>query len=163
MSLHVPQHARVVYELDDLASGDHQVQHVLAVRLLGQLVLPQQVGHLVFHPRYLLLRHRGAVNRLLAADQHFFWFRQEHRTGVAGGHSVGGHHPPGATDCWLLAYAQVKNTVVATDDLGMHTLALEAGLQVWHQFELLAKLKTAKVVDNELIREIYDALEHNGA
>ncbi|WP_291517337.1 hypothetical protein [Acidovorax sp.] len=73
-----------------------------------------------------------------------------------------GRHPPGATDCWLLAYAQVKNAVVVTDDLGMHTLASEAGLKVWHGFELLAKLKTAKVVDNELICEIYDALERNG-
>ena len=73
-----------------------------------------------------------------------------------------GRHPPGPTDCWLLAYAQVKNAVVVTDDLGMHTLASEAGLKVWHGFELLAKLKTAKVVDNELIREIYDALERNG-
>ena len=71
-------------------------------------------------------------------------------------------HPPGATDCWLLAYAQVKNAVVVTDDLGMHTLASEVGLKVWHGFELLAKLKTEKVVDNELIREIYDALERNG-
>lgn len=73
-----------------------------------------------------------------------------------------GRHPPGPTDCWLLAYAQVKNAVVVTDDLGMHTLASEAGLKVWHGFELLAKLKTAKVLDNELIREIYDALERNG-
>ena len=73
-----------------------------------------------------------------------------------------GRHPPGATDCWLLAYAQVKNAVVVTDDLGMHTLASEVGLKVWHGFELLAKLKTAKVVDNELISEIYDALERNG-
>ncbi len=70
--------------------------------------------------------------------------------------------PPGVTDCWLLAYAQVKNAVVVTDDLGMHTLASEAGLKVWHGFELLAKLKTAKVIDNELLREIYDALERNG-
>ncbi|SFE44966.1 hypothetical protein [Paracidovorax wautersii] len=69
--------------------------------------------------------------------------------------------PPGVTDCWLLAYAQVKNAVVVTDDLGMHTLASEAGLKVWHGFELLAKLKTAKVVDNDLVREIYDALERN--
>ena len=73
-----------------------------------------------------------------------------------------GRHPPGPTDCWLLAYAQGKNAVVVTDDLGMHTLASEAGLKVWHGFELLAKLKTAKVVDNELVREIYDALERNG-
>lgn len=72
-----------------------------------------------------------------------------------------GRHPPGATDCWLLAYAQVKNAVVVTDDLGMHLLAEEAGLKVWHGYELLAKLKTAKVVDNDVVREIYDALERN--
>lgn len=73
-----------------------------------------------------------------------------------------GQSPPGATDCWLLAYGQVKGAVVVTDDLGMHTLAFDFGLKVWHGFELLAKLRTAKVVDNELIREIYDALERNG-
>ena len=72
-----------------------------------------------------------------------------------------GRSPPGATDCWLLAYGQVKSAIVVTDDLGMHTLAREAGLRVWHGFELLAKLKTAKVVDNDLVREIYDALERN--
>ena len=73
-----------------------------------------------------------------------------------------GRSPPGATDCWLLAYGQVKNAVVVTDDLGMHTLASDFGLKVWHGFELLAKLRTAKAVDNDLIREIYDALEGNG-
>ena len=44
----------------------------------------------------------------------------------------------------------------------MHTLAAEVGLKVWHGFELLAKLKSAKVVDNDLVRDIYDALERNG-
>lgn len=73
-----------------------------------------------------------------------------------------GRSPPGATDCWLLAYGQVKGAIVVTDDLGMHTLAADAGLKVWHGFELLAKLKTAKVVDNDLVRDIYDALERNG-
>jgi hypothetical protein len=72
-----------------------------------------------------------------------------------------GRSPPGATDCWLLAYAQVKGSVVATDDLGMHTLASDFDLKVWHGFELLAKLKSAKVVDNDLVREIFDALERN--
>jgi hypothetical protein len=72
-----------------------------------------------------------------------------------------GRSPPGATDCWLLAYGQVKGAIVVTDDLGMHTLASDFGLKVWHGFELLAKLKTAKVVDNDLVREIYDALEGN--
>jgi hypothetical protein len=72
-----------------------------------------------------------------------------------------GRSPPGATDCWLLAYGQVKGAVVVTDDLGMHTLASDFELKVWHGFELLAKLRTAKVVDNDLVREIYDALERN--
>jgi hypothetical protein len=72
-----------------------------------------------------------------------------------------GRAPPGATDCWLLAYGQIKGAIVVTDDLGMHTLAIEANLKVWHGFELLAKLRTAKVVDNALVREIYDALERN--
>lgn len=69
--------------------------------------------------------------------------------------------PPGRTDCWLLAYAQVKHAIVATDDLGIHTLAAETGLKVWHGYELLAKLRSAKVVDNEKVREIYAALEAN--
>nr|WP_251140402.1 hypothetical protein [Rhodoferax sp. U11-2br] len=72
-----------------------------------------------------------------------------------------GRSPPGATDCWLLAYGQVKGAIVVTDDLGMHTLAADAGLKVWHGFELLAKLRTAKIVDNDLVRQIYDALERN--
>jgi len=73
-----------------------------------------------------------------------------------------GRSPPGSTDCWLLAYGKVKGAIVATDDLGMHTLASDFGLKVWHGFELLAKLRTARVVDNDLVREIYDALERNG-
>lgn len=73
-----------------------------------------------------------------------------------------GRSPPGVTDCWLLAYGQVKGAIVVTDDLGMHTLATEVGLKVWHGFELLAKLKSAKVASNELVRDIYDALERNG-
>jgi len=72
-----------------------------------------------------------------------------------------GRSPPGATDCWLLAYVQVKDAIVVTDDLGMHVLAAEVDLKVWHGFELLAKLKSAKVVNNDLVREIYDALERN--
>lgn len=72
-----------------------------------------------------------------------------------------GRSPPSPTDCWLLAYGQVKGAIVVTDDLGMHTLAAAAGLHVWHGYELLAKLRTAKVVDNDLVREIYAALESN--
>ena len=35
-------------------------------------------------------------------------------------------------------------------------------LNVWHGFEWLAKRRTAKVVHNDLIRDIYEALERNG-
>jgi len=72
-----------------------------------------------------------------------------------------GRSPPGPTDCWLLAYGQVKGAIVVTDDLGMHLLAQEAGLKVWHGYELLAKLNSAKVIDNDRVREIYAALEAN--
>ena len=44
----------------------------------------------------------------------------------------------------------------------MHALAEEFGIKVWHGYELLDKLRSARVVDADLIREIYDALERNG-
>jgi hypothetical protein len=52
--------------------------------------------------------------------------------------------------------------IVVTDDLGMHELAREFNIGVWHGFDLLAKLRTAKAVSDELVREIYAALEANG-
>lgn len=73
-----------------------------------------------------------------------------------------GRSPPGATDCLLLALVQVKPGIVVTDDLGMHALAKEFGISIWHGYELLNKLRAAKVVDGPLIREIYAALEVNG-
>jgi predicted nuclease of predicted toxin-antitoxin system len=69
--------------------------------------------------------------------------------------------PPGDTDCWLLAFAQVRDAIVVTDDLGMQALAKDFGLPVWHSFELLDKLRSAKHVDAEFIRAIYAALEAN--
>ncbi len=77
-------------------------------------------------------------------------------------YTSGGRSPPGATDCWLLALGQVKPAIVVTDDLGMHALAKDFGIAVWHGFELLDKLRSAKVVDSPLIREIFQALEVNG-
>lgn len=74
----------------------------------------------------------------------------------------GGRSPPGMTDCWLLAFGQVRSAIVATDDLGMHALAEDFGIKVWHGYELLDKLRSARVVNADLIREIYDALERNG-
>jgi hypothetical protein len=75
---------------------------------------------------------------------------------------VGGGSPPGPTDCRVLAFGQVRPAIVVTDDLGMHTLAREFGITVWHGFDLLAKLRTAKVASDALVREIYAALEANG-
>lgn len=75
--------------------------------------------------------------------------------------TVGGRSPPGRTDCRVLACCQVFSAVVVTDDLGMQDLATEFDIPAWHGFDLLAKLRTAKVVGDELIREVYAALERN--
>lgn len=77
-------------------------------------------------------------------------------------YTSGGRSPPGQTDCWLLALGQVKSAIVVTDDLGMHELANDFGITVWHGYELLDKLRSAKVVNGTLIKEIYEALEVNG-
>lgn len=76
--------------------------------------------------------------------------------------ATGGRSPPGPTDCRVLAFGQVRPAIVVTDDLGMHELAREFDIGVWHGFDLLAKLRTAKVVRDDLVREIYAALEANG-
>lgn len=77
-------------------------------------------------------------------------------------YTTGGRQPPSDTDCRLLAFGQIRDAIVVTDDLGMHRLAEDFELTVWHGWELLAKLRSAKKVDHDLIREIYDALERNG-
>lgn len=74
---------------------------------------------------------------------------------------IGARSPPGDTDCEVLAFAAVRGAIVATDDLGIHILAKDFGLPIWHGWEVLAKLSAAKFVDNDLIRDIYDALERN--
>jgi len=73
-----------------------------------------------------------------------------------------GRQPPSDTDCRVLAFGQVREAIVVTDDLGMHLLAEDFEIPVWHGWQLLAKMKTAKVVDNDLVRAIYEALEANG-
>lgn len=70
--------------------------------------------------------------------------------------------PPSPTDCFCLAFGQVRPAIVVTDDIGMHQLAKEFDLQVWYGHELLKKMLTAKRVERELIIEIYGALETNG-
>lgn len=71
--------------------------------------------------------------------------------------------PPSYTDCRVLAFGQIRPAIVVTDDLGMHELANMAGIgDVWHGHELLKKMLSAKLIGNELVREIYAALAANG-
>jgi len=71
--------------------------------------------------------------------------------------------PPSYTDCRVLAFGQIRSAIVVTDDLGMHELANMVGIQdIWHGPELLKKMLSAKFIDNELVRDIYAALDANG-
>lgn len=76
-------------------------------------------------------------------------------------YTTGGRQPPSETDCRVLAFGQVREAIVVTDDLGMHLLADDFEIPIWHGWQLLAKMKTAKLVNNQLVREIYEALENN--
>jgi hypothetical protein len=73
-----------------------------------------------------------------------------------------GRSPPSITDCRVLAFGQIRPAIVVTDDLGMHKLAKEFGIEILHGFELLSKMLSAKVISNDKVREIYLALETNG-
>ena len=72
-----------------------------------------------------------------------------------------GRSPPSPTDCFCLAFGQVRQAIVATDDLGMHKLAEDFELPVFHCHEVLKKMLTAKVIDKHRVAEIYQALEVN--
>lgn len=69
--------------------------------------------------------------------------------------------PPSPTDCFILAFGQIRPAIVVTDDLGMHLLAKDFNIHVWHGHELLKKMLSAKLIENTLVREIYEALENN--
>jgi len=73
-----------------------------------------------------------------------------------------GRSPPSETDCFILAFGQIRPAIVVTDDLGMHKLAKDFGIAIWHGHELLAKMLTAKKLTKEQVREIVEALERNG-
>ena len=77
-------------------------------------------------------------------------------------YTILGRSPPSPTDCFCLAFGQVRQAIVATDDLGMHKLAEDFELPVFHCHDVLKKMLTAKVIDKILVAEIYDALEANG-
>lgn len=72
-----------------------------------------------------------------------------------------GRSPPSPTDCYILAFGQIRLGIVATDDLGIHHLAAEFDLPVWHGHQLLKKMHSAKVIDSGLVRAIYESLENN--
>ena len=77
-------------------------------------------------------------------------------------YTTGGRHPPSPTDCRVLAFSKVRDAIVVTDDLGMHLLAEDFEIPIWHGWELLDKMRSAKKVSPELVRDIYDSLERNG-
>lgn len=77
-------------------------------------------------------------------------------------YTVEGRSPPSSTDCRVLAFGQIRPAIVVTDDIGMHLLAKDFEIPIWHGPELLVKMRAAKLVDNDLIREIYEAMENNG-
>lgn len=73
-----------------------------------------------------------------------------------------GRSPPSRTDCFCLAFGQVRPAIVATDDLGMHKLAKDFEIPIFHCHEVLKKMLTAKAIDKNMVTEIYHALEING-
>ena len=69
--------------------------------------------------------------------------------------------PPSRVDCRVLAFAQVKGAVAATDDNGMHTLAKEFDIKICYGHESLRRMWTSKMIGTPLVKEIYEALENN--
>lgn len=70
--------------------------------------------------------------------------------------------PPSDTDCFCLAFGQIRPAIVATDDLGMHQLAKEFEIPVFHCHEVLHKMLSARAIDKEMVADIYNSLEING-
>ncbi len=79
----------------------------------------------------------------------------------AGTYTSQGRSPPSPTDCYILAFGQIRPAIVVTDDLGMHLLAKDFEIPIWHGHEALKKMLSAKLIENPLVREIYGALENN--
>jgi hypothetical protein len=73
-----------------------------------------------------------------------------------------GRSAPSPVDCRVLAFAMLRSAIVVTDDLGMHLLAELTGLNIWHGHELLKKMLSAKLITNDLVRELFEALDNNG-
>lgn len=88
------------------------------------------------------------------------WILSQSSWGTA--YTTAGRSPPSSTDCRVLAFGQIRDAIVVTDDLGMHKLAQDFGIAVWHGHELLKKMLTAKRITNEEVKSIFEALELNG-
>jgi len=70
--------------------------------------------------------------------------------------------PPSPVDCRVLAFGQLKQAIVVTDDLAMHKLGEEFGIATMHGHDLLRRMLAAKMVSKADVRGIYRALEANG-
>jgi len=77
------------------------------------------------------------------------------------GYTTQNRSPPSPTDCFILAFGLVRPAIVVTDDLGMHKLANDFDIEIWHGHDLLKKMLAAKAISSDLIREIFTALENN--
>lgn len=69
--------------------------------------------------------------------------------------------PPGETDCYVLAVAMEKKWSVATDDENMHILGGEFAVPCFYGFDVMHKLHSAGMIDNNKVIEVYEALETN--
>ena len=76
----------------------------------------------------------AAQVRLTAAEKEALGNAQSvlrgHVLGDVDSYTTGGRHPPSDTDCRVLAFGQVRDAVVVTDDLGMHLLAKDFELPI---------------------------------
>jgi hypothetical protein len=114
-----------------------------------------------------LKTERLATQVRLSADEHR---KLNSATSVLRGHVLqdvdrytrNDRSPPSEVDCRVLAFGQIRDAIVVTDDLGMHLLASDFEIPIWHGPELLAKLRTHKIAANDVVRKIYAALEANG-
>ena len=74
---------------------------------------------------------------------------------------IEGRSPPSPTDCRVLAFSQIRTSIIVTDDIGMHILAGDFDINVWHGYELIKKMLDTNQIDAVLVRDIYQALENN--
>lgn len=75
---------------------------------------------------------------------------------------IEGRSPPSPTDCRVLAFSQIRTSIIVTDDIGMHILAGDFNINVWHGYELIKKMLDTNQIDAALVENIFQALENNG-